>query len=134
MCIFCKIINNEISAHKVYEDEYSLAFLDIKPVNAGHCLVIPKKHYQNIEEIGEEDLKHLIVAVKKVGSILKNKLSVSGYNVITNNDPVAGQIIPHIHFHVIPRIKNDGNNNWKQRDYNPGEVEEILNKINNKGL
>jgi len=129
MCIFCKIINQEITCDRVYEDEKTLAFLDIRPVNPGHTLVIPKRHYQNLEEISPEDLKDLILTVKKVGAILKEKLGAPGYNVCENNDPVAGQDIPHIHFHVIPRQTNDSLRPWPQKEYAAGEAEEILKKL-----
>ncbi|MFA5109710.1 MAG: HIT family protein [Patescibacteria group bacterium] len=129
MCIFCQIISGEIPSHKVYEDENVLAFLDIQPVNPGHTLVVPKKHYQNLEEISEEDLKILIVAVKKIGHLLKLKLGIEGYNASTNNDPVAGQIVPHLHFHIIPRYRGDGHDAWSRCQYKPGEEEEIIKKL-----
>jgi len=129
MCVFCKIINNEIPCYKIYEDEKVLAFLDIKPVNPGHTLVIPKTHYQNLEEVTADDLAVLAIAVKKVGKLLKEKLNVAGYNVINNNDPVSGQIVPHLHFHIIPRREGDNLPLWSGREYKEGEVEEILNTL-----
>ena len=129
MCVFCKIINNEISSHKVYEDGKTLAFLDIKPVNAGHILVVPKAHYENIEAAPVEELGGLMKTVKLIGGLLKEKLGVAGYNVYENNDPVSGQIIPHLHFHVIPRHGGDGLKLWPGRDYRDGEAEEILKKL-----
>ncbi len=131
MCIFCQIVNQEIPANRVYEDTDTLAFLDIKPINAGHILVVPKKHYQNFEDVPEEELKKVIVTVKKMGALLKDKLGVVGYNVVENNDPVSGQIIAHLHFHVIPRHQVDGNAFWDQRDYQPGEAEEVMKKLIN---
>ena len=129
MCIFCKIVAGEIPANKVYEDENTLAFLDIKPVNPGHTLVIPKKHYQNLEEIPEQELSFLILMVKKIGAQLKDKLKVEGYAISANNDLVAGQIVPHLHFHIIPRHEGDGHEPWSRREYAPGEAEEILKKL-----
>jgi len=130
MCIFCQIVSGEIPSYKVYEDEKILAFLDIKPLSLGHTLVITKKHYQNIEEINEEDLSALILAVKKIGHLLKTKLGVEGYNVSTNNDPVAGQEIPHIHFHIIPRSENDGHKPWERCACTDKELTEIIAKLN----
>lgn len=129
MCIFCKIINKEIPCHQVYEDKKVIAFLDIKPVNPGHVLVLPKEHYQNLEAITPEDLTALILAVKKIGARVKDKLGVPGYNVTVNNDPVAGQIVPHLHFHVIPRHAGDGHVMWPQSEYGLGEAEEIAKKL-----
>lgn len=128
-CVFCKIVNNEIPSYKIYEDDNILAFLDIAPVSPGHALVITKKHYKNLEEIPENELALLINVVKKIGKSIKENLQVLGYNVSENNDPVAGQIIPHIHFHVIPRKANDGFELWKQGKYENDEASAILNKI-----
>lgn len=131
MCIFCKIIAGEIPFYKVYEDDRTLAFLDIKPVNPGHTLVVPKKHYENMEAVPAEDLTALILAVKKVGRLLKEKLGVAGYNLGVNNDPLSGQIVPHLHFHVMPRREGDGLQLWPQEDYAPGEAEEIIRRLKN---
>ncbi len=124
-CIFCKIVKEKISAYKIYEDDKTLAFLDIAPVTPGHSLIIPKKHFVNLEEIPQKDLSDLILVVKKVGRAIKDRLAVKGYNVNVNNDPVAGQIIPHLHFHIIPRHKGDSLELWPQGEYNEGEAENI---------
>jgi len=129
MCIFCQIINNEIPSCKVYEDDKTLAFLDINPVNPGHTLVIPKKHYENIEEISEEDLAAVIASVKKVGRLMKDKLGAAGYNVTLNNGAAAGQDVWHLHFHVIPRHDGDGHKTWARRKYSDGETEMIIAKL-----
>ncbi len=129
MCIFCKIIANEIPSYKIYEDDYSLAFLDINPVNPGHALVISKKHAATMEEIEADDLQKLIVVVKTVGRLLKEKLGYAGYNVNISNDPVAGQEVPHLHFHLLPRVEGDGLMLWPHSQYAAGEAEEILRKL-----
>ena len=128
-CLFCRIIAGEIPSYKVYEDGNVLAFLDISPVNPGHTLVIPKEHYRNIEAIPADRLGEIMAAVKKIGAALKDKLGVPGYNVYENNDPVAGQEVPHLHFHVIPRQEGDGLGYWPGRPYAAGEAEEIIKKI-----
>jgi len=129
MCVFCQIINNELPSYTIYEDEKTLAFLDIAPVNAGHALVVPKAHYENMEAIPEEELAAVIKTVKKIGLMLKNKLGAAGYNLSENNDPLAGQVVPHLHFHVIPRREEDGLKLWPQRQYRSGEAEEILKRL-----
>lgn len=128
-CVFCKIIAGELPSYKVYEDKWTLAFLDINPVNPGHTLVVPKEHLANIEETSEEILASLIKAAKKVGASLKKNLGMAGYNIQINNDPVAGQIVAHLHFHLVPRLDNDGLKLWPQKKYRLGEAEEILKKI-----
>jgi histidine triad (HIT) family protein len=128
-CIFCKIIAGEIPSYKVYEDDNSLAFLDIAPVNPGHTLVVSKKHFVNLEDTPEGILCQVISAVKKVGRAIKDGLGAEGYNINVNNDPVAGQIIPHLHFHIIPRRDGDGLKSWEQGKYKEGKAEEISKKI-----
>ncbi len=128
-CIFCKIVSGEIPSYRVYEDEKVLAFLDIAPVHPGHILVIPKKHFKNIEEAPEDVLGDIIKVVKKLGIALKNGMSYEGYNVAENNDPVSGQIVPHLHFHIIPRKEDDGLELWPQQKYKEGEPQEVVSKI-----
>ena len=129
-CIFCKIVKGKIPSTKVYEDENTLAFLDIKPINIGHTLVIPKKHFKNIYETPDDVLSELIRVSKKLSIALKKSLSADGINVTMNNDPASGQIIFHTHIHVIPRMKNDGFGVWHgKRDYGEGEKEEVAGKI-----
>ncbi len=130
-CLFCKIIAGEIPCHKIFENDDILAFLDISPVSSGHALVVPKKHFANFEEIDEASLSNLIRAVKKIGFAIKSGLGCSGYNVSINNDPVAGQVIPHLHFHLIPRIEGDGLTLWLQGKYQEGEAEEVVKKLKN---
>jgi len=130
-CIFCKIIAGDIPSFKVYENDFVLAFLDIAPVSRGHILVIPKKHFSNFEEINNDYLNQVFEAVKKIALILKKKLKISGYNISVNNDPVAGQIIPHFHVHIIPREKNDGLKLWPGGEYPKNEAEKISKIIKN---
>ena len=129
MCIFCEIIAGSLPSYKIYEDEQVFAFLDIKPVHPGHVLVLPKNHAENLEEISPEDLQSLIVIVQKVGRLLKDRLGVSGYNLVVNNGAVAGQVVPHLHFHLVPRLENDGLKLFPQGEYAPGEAEEIRQKL-----
>ena len=106
-CIFCKIIKCEIPSKKVYEDNDTLAFLDINPANTGHTIVVPKKHFENIYKIDEDVLESLIKTVKKVATTIKENLKADGINIIQNNGRQAGQIVNHVHFHIIPRFKGD---------------------------
>ena len=131
-CIFCKIIAGEIPSFKVYEDENILAFLDIAPVNPGHTLIVPKKHYINMEEIPEGELVRLAIAIKKIGKAMKDNLRAEGYNIMENNDPISGRIVPHLHFHVIPRRQGDDLHLWSQGKYKEGEAEEVVKKIKDK--
>jgi histidine triad (HIT) family protein len=128
-CVFCRIVANEIPCYKVYEDASVLAFFDIAPVSPGHTVIIPKRHFANLEEVPESELSALIIAVKKVGRLLKDKLRILGYNISENNDSVAGQIVPHLHFHLVPRRNGDNLKLWPGGKYGPGEAEDLLARL-----
>ncbi|MBS3107974.1 HIT family protein [Candidatus Woesearchaeota archaeon] len=128
-CIFCKIARNEIPCVKVYENEKILAFLDINPANLGHTLVIPKNHSLNINDIKEDELNEIMRVVKKISKALM-KIN-DGVNVLNNNGKAAGQLVEHLHFHVIPRNHNDGYKigHWEAKKHTEQEMKEIQNKI-----
>ena len=101
-CIFCKIVAGEKDASRVYEDEQVLAFLDHHPIRLGHTLVISKNHYETILDIPDNELAYLIQITKKIaGKIMKN-LNAKGFRISNNNYRAARQLVPHIHFHIIP--------------------------------
>jgi len=129
MCIFCQIIANEIPAEKIYEDENILAFLDIHPNNFGHTLVLPKKHCENLFDADEKTLENLITIVKKISLAVKNAIGADGINIGINNGEAAGQMVPHLHIHVIPRFFADGLVHWPSKEYGAGEMEKIGEKI-----
>lgn len=128
-CMFCKIAADKIAAHKVYEDENFMAFLDIAPVNPGHTLVIPKKHYPTLLETPNEVLEGFLKVVQKVAAGVVKGVDVQGFNLGLNNGSVAGQIVPHVHFHIMPRLPNDDLQLWRPKHYEPGEAKEIATKI-----
>ena len=128
-CLFCKIASGEISSEKVYEDAHTFAFLDIRPNNPGHTLVIPKAHAPNLYEISEESLSATMAVVKKVAIAAKKAMGADGINIAMNNDPAAGQVIFHAHVHVIPRFADDGYRHWPQKSYKEGEAAEVASKI-----
>ncbi|MBW3012313.1 HIT family protein [Candidatus Woesearchaeota archaeon] len=128
-CIFCKIAKKEIPADVIYEDSNVMAFLDIMPISKGHALVIPKKHSENILDIGEEDLKKLIVGIKKTAKAVLKGTGAEGINVSMNNNRAAGQLVFHTHFHIIPRFSDDGLKHWPQGRYAEGESAKIAAKI-----
>jgi histidine triad (HIT) family protein len=117
-CVFCKIARGDAPAAKVYEDQTVLAFLDIGPVVKGHTLVIPKAHHNPITHTPPEVLHHLIGVVQRVAGALYTGLQAEGVSVSQANGRPAGQVIPHLHFHVIPRYTADGHHgNWVPRKY-----------------
>lgn len=132
-CVFCKIAKGEILADKIYEDENFLAFLDIKPNNPGHTLIIPKAHYENLYEIPDEVLSSLAPLIKKLAVAVKNGTNADGINIGMNNESPAGQIVPHAHFHIIPRLINDNLKHWQGKPYaSKEEVVKIAEKIKNE--
>jgi histidine triad (HIT) family protein len=128
MCIFCKIANKEIPAKIVYEDENTLAFLDVNPRSKGHTLVIPKKHYETFDELPDDIAISLIKTIKKVVNILKS-LNPDGYNILNNNNPIAGQEVPHVHFHIIPRYNDEQNEVIKFSEPITIDLDEIINEL-----
>ena len=128
--IFTKILNGEIPGEKVYEDEDFFAILDIKPVNKGHVLVIPKEEYKDITEMPEELAGKYLQVAKKVGESLMKSLNCEGFNIMMNNKAAAGQIIFHAHIHVVPRFEGDGLKHWPGTEYNTlNEQKEYAEKI-----
>ena len=104
-CIFCKIVHGEIPSEKVWEDEMFLAVLDVNPVGEGHTLVIPKKHFRNLLDM--DSSLNYISALQKTAQVLMKKYNSNGFNIILNNGKSAGQIVGHVHFHILPRRKGD---------------------------
>lgn len=129
-CIFCKIINGKIPAAKVYEDGSIMSFLDIMPANKGHCLVVPKKHYETFLDVSDEDLKNLIIATKKVTKALSLSIGNGSYNIVMNNGKEACQIVAHAHLHIIPRFKGDRLRlKWSHKKYEENEMKDMQEKI-----
>jgi len=106
-CLFCGIVAGKVPSKKVYEDGHSLAFLDINPRNPGHTLVIPKKHYTTLLDMPEKDAGVLFESVRKVSGMVKSATSSHGLSIVQSNGQAAGQVVQHVHFHVIPRFPND---------------------------
>lgn len=135
-CIFCSIINGDIPAAKVYEDEHVLAFLDISQVTKGHTLVIPKIHKENLFELDEETASNYFKAVPKIAKAIQAAYEPIGLNTINNNGAPAGQTVFHYHTHLIPRF-GDGDGLgivWKshQSEYTPEKLQEISANIREK--
>lgn len=119
-CIFCKIIEGEIDSYKIYEDEYALAFLDINPHAKGHTVVIPKFHAELLFELGDEDFKELSIAVKRTMERIDSVLHPEGYNIGWNHGKIGGQVVPHLHVHIMPRYSGDRGGNMHSIINNDG--------------
>lgn len=139
-CIFCKIAAGQIPSVKIYEDDAVLAFLDIAPIEKGHTLVISKRvHSEALIETPDDVLAELFRAAKKIGTAMM-KAGFGGFNVVQNNYPDGGQAVPHIHLHIIPRVKNNnGQLAWKsgsasyagdeERDELAARLRDCLNSV-----
>jgi histidine triad (HIT) family protein len=130
-CLFCKIINNELPALVIYENEEALAVLDIHPRAPGHSMVLPKMHVENILQLPDEKIAGVFKGVKAVTALLEQSLGPEGFTIGINHGRVSGQAIEHLHIHIIPRWSNDGGgsihsvvNNVPQED-----LTDIKNKI-----
>ena len=128
-CIFCKIAEGSVPCMKIYEDEHTFAFMDIAKDVDGHILVVPKAHKKNILDCDEETLIHLIGTVKRVSDHLVGNCGYGGINILNASDESAGQSVPHFHFHLIPRKKNDGIDAWPKFEGAKEDTAEIWKRI-----
>ncbi|MFW6110505.1 MAG: HIT family protein [Thermoproteota archaeon] len=106
-CIFCKIIEGEIQANKIFEDEETLAFLDAHPLARGHTLVIPKTHISKFEELPGREAETLFKNIHTLVPKIQRAVEAPSSTIAINNGPESGQEIPHVHVHIIPRFKGD---------------------------
>lgn len=127
--LFDRIISRELPSEIVYENEFTIAFLDINPTNHGHTLVVPKKHSANIYEVDKESWAHVMETVRMLAPKIKEALHADGINIMMNNDTAAGQMVFHSHVHIIPRFEGDGFKHWPGTPYNEGEMATVGKRI-----
>lgn len=132
-CLFCKIVRGEISSHKIYEDQDAFAFLDIHPLTEGHCMVIPKEHYEKLEEMPKAEVGKLFEAVRIVTEKVQKAMNTMASTIGINNGKLAGQVVPHLHIHIIPRYRGDGGGTIHSVVYSPSKhsLDEVRQKILN---
>ena len=129
-CIFCKMVAGQIPVTKIYEDEVVLSFLDIGPISNGHTLVIPKQHFEKLHECPAELLGQIFTRIGKIVDAVAKAMNSDGYNLLCNNGRAAGQLIEHLHFHIVPRNTGDGVfNRWPSFEYEDGKIEEVAEAI-----
>ena len=129
-CIFCKVAAGEIPAAKVYEDDAVVAFLDIGPISDGHTLVIPRQHCTKVEECPSEILTAVASRLGRIAKAVVKAMDADGYNLLSNNGSAAGQVVEHLHFHIIPRKTGDGVlTHWPSYKYAKGRMDEIAARI-----
>ena len=130
-CVFCRIAAGTIPGVKVYEDDDVLAIMDIGPIVKGHTLVMPKRHYGSLTDLPDPLLARIACVVKRIAAAQQRGLGAEGVNIHQSNGTCAGQVVPHVHFHVIPRMTRDGHRwNWKATSYgNPAEMQDMAARI-----
>lgn len=130
MCVFCEIVRGETPAHVVFEDELSLAFLDVRPVFEGHTLLVPKEHYETLADLPAELIGPVFSNVKMLSRAVVDALGATGSFVAMNNK--VSQSVPHLHVHVVPRRPKDGLRGffWPRRKYGgEGEMATVAESI-----
>ncbi len=125
-CVFCRIVSADIPAHVVCEDESMLAFLDVGPLADGHLLVIPREHYGQLTDLPPELAGRLAGVLPKLGRSLLEVTGAEGFNLLLNQGSAAGQVVGHLHFHLIPRKSGDGlGYRWNAGTYPEGRAAEL---------
>ena len=128
MCVFCSIIKGDIPSKKVYEDDDTLAILDISQTTLGHTLVMPKKHYENFLEMPKEEFADLMAKTQTIVKQVVENLNAKGCNILINTNEVAGQSVMHTHVHIIPRYDENDTISIAFNE-NKFDLDEVLNKI-----
>ena len=129
-CIFCKIATGKIPSATVYEDSHFRVILDINPATKGHCLIIPKEHFDNIYDLDGETAGKLFSLATCIARAMRDALGCDGMNIVQNNGEISGQTVLHFHLHLIPRYEGDGVQlTWKPNESNEEELEEIRKAI-----
>lgn len=131
-CVFCSVVEGKIKAKKIYEDNKVLAILDINPINLGHTLVIPKKHYSNLDLMKDEEIGYLFGIVNKLKSQVSKLIGAEGSNIFLSEGVVAGQNVDHIFVNIIPRFSNDGVEfDLKRKKISEEELEKLEKMLSN---
>lgn len=129
-CIFCRIVRGELPSSQVYADDKVIAFLDLAPAAKGHTLVVPREHYATMFDVPPELAPALLGASQRVGRALMEEMGAEGVNVGQNNYAAAGQMVFHVHWHIIPRYTGDGLKLWEQGSYGSAEeMNELARRI-----
>jgi len=130
-CIFCKIVAGTIPAKKISETETTIAFLDIFPTSYGHALVVPKYHSAKLHELPSDAAKDLGGELVRVSQAIVKATGCADFNVLQNNGQIAHQVVPHVHFHIIPKPnETDGLSiEWPSKKADDAVLDELLNKV-----
>lgn len=126
-CIFCKLANGDIPTRSIYEDDDFNVILDMSPATKGHALILPKSHAKNLYELSDETAAKVMVLAKKLATEMTEKLGADGFNLVQNNNEIAGQTVFHFHLHLIPRYEGDNQKiNWTPTTKTAEELDSVL--------
>ena len=129
-CVFCRIREGQIPSTRVYEDDRTIAFMDINPLNEGHTLVIPRVHAATLFEADDADLGAALATAKRVAVAIRQALHPDGLNLLQANGAAAFQSVPHFHFHLVPRFTGDGKGfDWPMVVGDRGRIQAAAEKI-----
>ena len=129
-CIFCKLANGVFPTNTIYEDEEFRVILDLEPAAKGHALILPKEHYKNLYELPDDTAGKVMKLAKKMAIRMTDKLQADGFNLVQNNNEIAGQTVFHFHLHLIPRYNDDGQKiAWEKGSPSPEELTAIKETI-----
>ncbi|HEV8360699.1 MAG TPA: HIT family protein [Candidatus Thermoplasmatota archaeon] len=133
-CIFCRIARGEVPARKVYEDEHAVAFLDAQPLARGHTLVVPRAHAEHVEDMSDLVARHVFGAAHKLAGRVAKAAGAEGTTIAVNNGKAAGQEVPHVHVHIVPRWSRDKAGPihamaWERPKVAPEELDQIATSI-----
>ncbi len=129
-CIFCKIIAGEIPSAELIRTDKVVSFLDINPVNPGHALVVPTRHVASLLDLKQDELHQAVFVAKRVAGAIREATGSPAFNILQNDGEAAGQVVGHVHFHVVPRSPDDGFElGWRQLAYAEGELESMRHAI-----
>ena len=131
-CIFCDIIDGELSSHVIYDDDDCLVILDKYPIDNGHSLIITKQHYEKITDMNADEVSKLFVKIPKIVDAIIKATGADAFSIAQNNGKAAKQIVPHVHIHVIPRYNSTGTLWTKRKIMNDNELNELAQKIKNR--
>jgi histidine triad (HIT) family protein len=129
-CVFCKIVAGQLPSFKLLEDEATIAFMDINPVNPGHALAVAKGHWPTVDQVPADVLAAVVCAAQKIAKASMAALKPGGVNLVQANGPAAGQSVPHLHIHIMPRRPNDDVSlNWEPKPGDRAEIEAVYKKL-----
>ena len=129
-CIFCMIVGGRIPAKTIYADADVIAFMDINPVAKGHVLVVPRTHAEYLWQLSSGQISAVGAALARLTLAVKEAVGAEGVNVLQNNGRIAGQLVPHVHFHLIPRFPGDEfQYTWPARKAPEEELDELMRRI-----